>query len=755
LLPHQNATTSNIPIPFAHVTLITPCMERPQGIHDHSLPPIDPNNATKINDAVSQFETECAQGRFNLLDSFTQLEHGLAPFIDPVDLRQLLLTSTRDVIVAHLGPVYASLSHTKLPKLKAACENWQIATNYALFMLGVKDNSTGRPFFESLKQLSLLYPHWETAYSLICDAARRRRANYKFASCTKYVATLPGVHTVDIDTAMGGKKPKAKNKGKQPSRADRMSHSPIPHSPSPTKDCVSPKPSPATVDAPSPEALSDNIVDTSSPEATRRALSGAFFGQLDNDQIFHPIDDSALGLKSQGVPGRQGSPRFIPPDPDMSYDHGDQEGYTMNSPSPSPLSDESVGKEDEASNNDDSNSEEDEAPFSDDLTTHEEIFAEHKQETDVDDTTVPPQQDQTPLLHSLVDANTKSSNVPLTGVECMVPNENNEQRNNTAAQTIQEWQQEELNNHSHDQSFEYTRLSKPNLPIERLKLESNITMRSSKRKTPSRDEPVSMLLPATCVNHHSSSNITRKKVRVDGGRRAQSAEIARAGTWVRGAWLNGALDDVVRCMDKVSHLDSAELASMGNENYQPKGRLLRAFWDSNECLLPCLVSGDHWVMTVLAIRNQSITNVYLFDPMPSPEHMAAATNAVGHLKRRYFPQQRRQHDQGVHTHNDVVITQTAGPRQENDDDCGVFVFVWALFFMLKKPPPETLDAGFWRRVLAFIVDPAVGLDLAIVFPSDKSLVVVKDGDDGRLQAINLKGAFTVASIEETFRAMED
>jgi hypothetical protein len=107
-------------------------------------------------------------------------------------------------------------------------------------------------------------------------------------------------------------------------------------------------------------------------------------------------------------------------------------------------------------------------------------------------------------------------------------------------------------------------------------------------------------------------------------------------------------------------------------------------------IAPVLINKSaHWVLFLLSRPERLVS---LFDPIPSRQSRADATDAFERILSRTLPKERLA---------DWTIVPRSCPTMTNGVDSGMAVVVFALYYLVGRPLPLTIDVCLWRRMLAY------------------------------------------------------
>ncbi|KAF9869915.1 hypothetical protein CkaCkLH20_12622 [Colletotrichum karsti] len=153
--------------------------------------------------------------------------------------------------------------------------------------------------------------------------------------------------------------------------------------------------------------------------------------------------------------------------------------------------------------------------------------------------------------------------------------------------------------------------------------------------------------------------------------------ITKASAWIRGDWLNDALTAMTRGLEWVALLDFSAVANLDKPNCEALRNVVATIESESTTLIllpiqPCAAS--------------------LYDSLPSGNNTRFARKRTERFFQCYFP--------NAPVSSNRIFKSMAGPRQQNTDDYGVYVFATALYIIVGEDLPSEVHSPLWRQFMA-------------------------------------------------------
>ncbi|KAJ0267773.1 hypothetical protein COL940_014039 [Colletotrichum noveboracense] len=146
-------------------------------------------------------------------------------------------------------------------------------------------------------------------------------------------------------------------------------------------------------------------------------------------------------------------------------------------------------------------------------------------------------------------------------------------------------------------------------------------------------------------------------------------EMLQTKTWIKDDWVNAALARVTDLSSETYLVDSWVAKSVMRDDYKPFREIGRRLCQTRRVLMVINVDLEHWVLAIIHHDGPAANKVELLDSLPSKKNLAHAQTTVSGFIRHYLPETSARASR---------VTTRMCHRQDNNTDCGVFVFAFGI-----------------------------------------------------------------------------
>ncbi|KAL3295410.1 ulp1 protease family protein [Colletotrichum asianum] len=146
-------------------------------------------------------------------------------------------------------------------------------------------------------------------------------------------------------------------------------------------------------------------------------------------------------------------------------------------------------------------------------------------------------------------------------------------------------------------------------------------------------------------------------------------EMLQTKTWIKDDWVNAALARVTDLSSETYLVDSWVAKSVMRDDYKPFREIGRRLCQTRRVLMVINVDLEHWVLAIIHHDGPAANKVELLDSLPSKKNLAHAQTTVSGFIRHYLPETSARASR---------VTTRLCHRQDNNTDCGVFVFAFGM-----------------------------------------------------------------------------